>query len=642
MIYSQRRFLTTSCSLFLRIIILVSLCSILMPFPLMAQKNDSVALFTQLRDSDEHQKIIALEKIYKEYYTAFPVQAYPYALKSLALSKKLNIRESEIKAYYFISYYYSIKGMTDSALYFCEVGLGFSKIINSKILLSNGYARLGDISRTKGEKAKAVEYLKKAIALDSNNDDRVAGCSLTLGILYGDAGCKEESVYYYLKALRIREAQHKLIDAGYLSCNLGSYYYESTTGVYGIQAYEKAISLFRRANFSKGESYAYNLMGMSYASNNDYYSALKCFRKSLAINYLDTTILRSQIAFNLTNIGDAWLKLKQPDSALHYYLKSLNFSKRDKDYIPMACTYLSLGELNTQLKNYPAAIEFLKSGLYYSRLANYRAQWEEAYQLLSECYEASGNQVQALRYLKMHNEIRDSIVTEKAHEAVANLMIKYETEKKDQQISSLNIDSRSKQKKIRIAILIIFLILIITGAGSYYIWLYYRNKLLPKVKALSFIEEKITHEKEGDNRRMRSFEKLLPPELRPFTDNQLVQTELNKDLIVQLEIMMIKDKIYLNENLTLADTAHRLDSNTSYLSRLINEHYKMNFSAYLNQYRIEEAKRMILDDQFNNLSIEGIAKNAGFRSKSTFNQVFKNSTGLTPTDFAIRNGKIRA
>ena len=57
---------------------------------------------------------------------------------------------------------------------------------------------------------------------------------------------------------------------------------------------------------------------------------------------------------------------------------------------------------------------------------------------------------------------------------------------------------------------------------------------------------------------------------------------------------------------------------------------------------IEEAKKMFLDDHYNNLSIEGIAKNAGFRSKSTFNQVFKTLTGMTPTEFATRNGKIRA
>jgi len=104
---------------------------------------------------------------------------------------------------------------------------------------------------------------------------------------------------------------------------------------------------------------------------------------------------------------------------------------------------------------------------------------------------------------------------------------------------------------------------------------------------------------------------------------------------------LIRDKIYLNEDLTLAETARQLDTNTAYLSRLINDHYQVNFSVFLNMYRIEEAKKMILDDQFNNFSIEGIAKSSGFRSKSTFNQVFKNSTGLTPTEFAIQNGKVR-
>jgi AraC-like DNA-binding protein len=185
------------------------------------------------------------------------------------------------------------------------------------------------------------------------------------------------------------------------------------------------------------------------------------------------------------------------------------------------------------------------------------------------------------------------------------------------------------------------LILSLSGITAYLVWHYYHKKLLPKVRNMNYIQEKIDTVKEGDNRKLRALYNVLPPRLKPDEILQPPEAEMNKDLMDRLEDLMIRDKIFLNEDLTLAETARQLNTNTSYLSRLINEHYQVNFSAFLNRFRIQEAQKMILDDKFNNFSMEGIARSAGFRSKSTFNQVFKNSTGLTPTGFAVQHGKVR-
>ncbi len=607
-----------------------------------AQRPDSASLFSQLRTKDEHAKLHVLEKIYRDYYATFPVNAWPYVNQALHLARKLHDREAEAWAYYSTSFYYSCRGMIDSAYYFGVLGLDLSKEIKSNSCLVRGYGRLGSVFNVKGDKAKAVEYLRKALELDSTNKDNIASISFTLGILYGDAGCPEKSVYYYLKALKIREEQHNLIEAGYLYCNLGGLYFQSPDGGKGFHAYDKAIAMFREAKFPKGESYAYNLLGGTCFSKNDFESALMFYRKSLYCNSLDTLTGIPGTVFTLTNIGDLWLKLNRFDSAGYYYYKSLKLIASDKDYIPLACNYLSLGELNTKMKNYKKAIEFLNKGLNYSKMANYRAQWEDAYNLLSECYDAGGDHEKAFYYLKKRNAIKDSIITEKANQAVANMLIRYESGKKDEQIKSLNIDSRDKQIKIRLAILFILIILLLTGLSGYFVWQYYHKKLMPKVRTLDFIQEKITMEKEGDNRRLRALDKVLPPEFRTGGDNPPPVVEVNNELKKLLEELMLKERIFLNENLTLSETAKLLETNTAYLSRLINEYFHVNFSTYVNGYRIEEAKKMILNDQYNNFSMEGIAKSSGFRSKSTFNQVFKNSTGFTPSDFAVRNGKIRA
>lgn len=607
-----------------------------------AQKLDSATLFSRSVSGDETVRLAALKVIYSEYYRFYPVKANPYVIKAIALAKKLKDKSAEAEATYALSYYYQCRSLLDSAYYFCNVGLDLSSLTGSSSLMAQGYSELGEIYRLKGETVKAVEFLKKSLNLDSSNQSLVSSNCFSLGILYGDAGCPEKSVYYHLKALKIKEAQKKWIDAGYLSVNISGFYFQSGYKEKGYLAWGQALDYFRKGKYIKGEGYVYNIMGMTYLEKSEYENALKYFRKSLAINYLDTITVRSGFSFNLTNLGDTWMKLKRYDSAQFYFSRALAFSSRDQEYLPMACTYLSLGELYLHLKRYQAAIDFLNKGLYYSRLVNYRAQWEQAYNLLSECYNQTGDHEKALEYMKKRNGIKDSIFTLKAHQEVANMMIRYESQKKDQQISSLNEVSDAQQKKIRFAILAIFIMITVSGVGAYLIWFYYRKKVRPKVKSLEFIQDQISIEKEGDNRRLRALERVLPPELKPFHDDQARVNGDNKDLIVQLEAMMLTDKAFLNENLNLSEAARLLDTNTTYLSRLINEHYKVNFSSFVNRYRIEEAKKMILDAQFNNLSIEGIAKSSGFRSKSTFNQVFKQSTGLTPSEFALRNGRIRA
>jgi len=607
-----------------------------------AQEEDSVKLFTRLRSANKPEQLKILYKIYFELYHLDPGKSVIYARKTAALARELNDQAEEAKAYYRISYYYRCRSMTDSALYFSRAGFDIGSKLGNNSLIASGYNSLGGVYLYSGQKIKALENLLKALALDSSNENLMSSAAFSLGILYADAGRTDKSVYYYLKSLHIDEKQQKWVDAAYCYCNLSGFYFQSLNFGEGIKSYNKALDLFNKARFWPGEAYVYNCLGMAYSEKSIHDSALKYYRKSMILNSVDTTGTRSGWVFNVTNIGDTWMKLEQYDSAQHYYSIALKWAIKGGDNIALSCIYLSLGELDTKLRHYSRAIEYLNKGLYHARLVSYRAQFEQAYTLLSECYEASGDRELALSYMKKRNAIRDSIFNVNARQEVANMMIRYETQKKDEEIMNLSIDTRVKQRKILIAWIVIFAILIIIAISAWYIWSYYSRKLVPKVKAMNFIEEKISMEKDGDNRKMRAIDRVLPPELKPFSHHQPEPQENSEELIAGLESRMSIDKIYLNENLSLAETAQILKTNTTYLSRLINEHYKVNFSAFLNKYRIEEAKKMILDDQYNNLSIEGIAKNAGFRSKSTFNQVFKQATGMTPTEFTLNNGKIRA
>ena len=99
------------------------------------------------------------------------------------------------------------------------------------------------------------------------------------------------------------------------------------------------------------------------------------------------------------------------------------------------------------------------------------------------------------------------------------------------------------------------------------------------------------------------------------------------------------EKIYLNENLNLKELALELKTDSNLISFILNNHFNTNFYEFVNRYRINEVKKKLNSSKYKHLTLLGIALESGFNSKTTFNRVFKQATGITPTEFRRRNHK---
>jgi AraC-like DNA-binding protein len=97
--------------------------------------------------------------------------------------------------------------------------------------------------------------------------------------------------------------------------------------------------------------------------------------------------------------------------------------------------------------------------------------------------------------------------------------------------------------------------------------------------------------------------------------------------------LMEKEKPYNEGDLTIQRLAEKLSIPAPHLSQTINELLGQTFSDFINSYRVEEAKRKLLDPALRHLSVLGISEEVGFSSKSSFNSVFKKYTNMTPSEF---------
>ena len=138
------------------------------------------------------------------------------------------------------------------------------------------------------------------------------------------------------------------------------------------------------------------------------------------------------------------------------------------------------------------------------------------------------------------------------------------------------------------------------------------------------------------------------PEPKTATDKPLVSGNIivdvhqsqieEEDLRIRFEDLIVTEQLFLKQGIRISDIATMLDTNRTYVSRLVNNTYNMSFSDYINTLRIDYAEQYLIHHREAKQS--DIAAACGFPNASAFNNVFKKITGVTPKIWlATRSGQ---
>ncbi|QMU65775.1 MAG: helix-turn-helix domain-containing protein [Flavobacteriaceae bacterium] len=101
----------------------------------------------------------------------------------------------------------------------------------------------------------------------------------------------------------------------------------------------------------------------------------------------------------------------------------------------------------------------------------------------------------------------------------------------------------------------------------------------------------------------------------------------------QISKIILQEKLFTDNHLNLKTLSNHLNLGEKELSIIINKNTKNNFYHFINRFRIDEFKKLLSSPKSKQLSILGLAQEAGFSSKSTFYSVFKNTEGITPKQY---------
>lgn len=126
--------------------------------------------------------------------------------------------------------------------------------------------------------------------------------------------------------------------------------------------------------------------------------------------------------------------------------------------------------------------------------------------------------------------------------------------------------------------------------------------------------------------------------IQKYAQSKLSNADLDA-MKKQLDQLMEEKKPYLNNRLLKAELAEMLGTSNPELARLLNENIGMNFFEYVNYYRIKEFVALARTEKAQHLTFYGLAQEAGFNSKTTFNKSFKKLMGVSPSEY-FNNQKI--
>jgi len=237
---------------------------------------------------------------------------------------------------------------------------------------------------------------------------------------------------------------------------------------------------------------------------------------------------------------------------------------------------------------------------------------------IAEIYEIIGESEKALEYYKRYQSLSDSITNISREFALYEAKAKYRLGQYENLLKERQIIILKKEKMEQLYISLSIILLCVFFGVWYYLRKTnrYYEKIVRQYRENADLSRRI-RESGGEER---------------YNASALSDTK-NSLLFAELSRIMEEEKAYRDGTLTVDKLSARLQTNRSYLSRVINEQTGLNFNKYINKFRITEAIGILSDKSNADIQMKKIGYTLGFNSPSTFYKAFSEETGMSPSTF---------
>jgi len=331
----------------------------------------------------------------------------------------------------------------------------------------------------------------------------------------------------------------------------------------------------------------------------------------------------SLIAYSYIILANEYSKSGNQQIAGEYFLKALKIHEAKP--VPLVEKVVLLSELGyfyNDQKEYDKAVKYAELGIALEKKASFPQLRRDLFETLSKSYLELHKTDDSKKYLSLFTALNDSIsnIDKKAVDtALSSTISKQE---------KLHLDSTSKQTA---TYTLSSLALIVFGTSFF---LYYKKKKQNQIKKIEAILEQLKAKQSNPENVLLVVSEIVETEDKEEEEeNMLMSAEAEEKLLEKLHNFE-KKKLYLERKVSLSYVAAEIESNTKYLSYIIKKQKGKDFNKYINDLRINYIVQKINDDPvYRQYKINFLAEETGFSSHSKFATVFKNTVGVSPSEF---------
>lgn len=454
-----------------------------------------------------------------------------------------------------------------------------------------------------GEYGKATKKGKELFdeAKELNNYFGMAMASAGIGNTYSAMGMKEEAIKYLKEGLLFLR-------------NV-----EEETGRMSLSFYQAIVMDY----YTKGDHDNTILYADTLQAEIDEYARKKSMIDLLPYRYCAEYRLAGAY-IEKKELQKAYPHIIKADS-LHnllganpYYICEANALK--------ARYYIQLGEYNTASKYLESAIGYVKeNNITGIQAFNFYTSYA-AVLLLEGRYKES-----ATIFQEAADMMRETYAND-LHTQINQLRTLYDLDKMELQIENDKLQLSIAHNRLTIFIMATVLLLVIVVIVVYNMRRTRKKNisLVRRIREQGVLEEKI-EEQQIELSKMR----LILQTMNTSSSGEAIEED---SLIVKLRNFIKENPIYTNAEINRKELAELLGTNENYLRTAIKEKLGYTFNEYINELRLEHAKKM-LESPKNEYTIEGIALESGFGTRSTFYRKFRSKYNITPDEYrkAIKN-----
>ncbi len=372
-----------------------------------------------------------------------------------------------------------MQGRLDEARRMYEDNLIKARKAKLPALEVSAITNIGRINWLQGRYDTALLYYQEALKkADSINNASMQGMiHLLTGIAFQDKGYYEMAAGKMLLAKELFEKMNYLSKLAYTYNYLGSVYYELQENENALAYYRKALDSFRQNDDDWGNALTSRYLGMLFQRLRLSDSARYYFLTSLTLAHRLNDW--SGELYSQRFLGEVLLESGNIDSARIFFLDNIRKSGILKNMREKVNNLYDLGLLNVQEKKYSDALGLFHEagkladsiGLFYENMLINKQ--------LSETYEITGDLASSLRYYKIYKSLNDTIFSTTKRKNIDELQLRYETEKKNSEITSLKLEQEVQAARLRnqrIFVYTLTSVLIMVLATIVILWRSYKQK----------------------------------------------------------------------------------------------------------------------------------------------------------------------